>query len=184
MSEVFDGTVEVQDGGGNTTVLLDGGTGIVTAGSNGKDGEVSVRIAAGSDTIQLNASAGLVRAGGGGTDGVVEVRNAADVTAVLVTGQSTGAAGVYIGDGTGNPAIDLLSIGRIAVRQVLDGEARAPIVLEATSTASITAGCEGSAGIVKIRNESEEDSIVLDGAEGNLTVQRNLGGSLRPLLAF
>ena len=48
MSEVFDGTVEVQDGGASTTVLLDGtqGDAHVGGGGQGRGGE---RIEGGSD---------------------------------------------------------------------------------------------------------------------------------------
>ena len=75
MSETFIGPVEVQNGSGVTTVLLD-------------------------------SNNGNVRAGGSGQDGSIVVRNAADFDAILITGETNGAAGLYLTDGAGNDVIE------------------------------------------------------------------------------
>src|SRR5690606_14005031 len=102
MSEIFDGTVEVQNGSSTTTVLLDGNAGLVTAGGNGQAGTIDVQSAATGGTIALLGDSGSIRAGGSGIDGAVEVRDAADGSRVLLTGTSAGGSGIYIGDGAGN----------------------------------------------------------------------------------
>jgi hypothetical protein len=59
MSETFDGTVDVQDGSGNTTVLLDGSRGTLIAGGGGQDGSVHVDDAAGVARILLGADGSI-----------------------------------------------------------------------------------------------------------------------------
>ena len=90
MSEIFAGTVEVQDGSGQTTLQLDGNAGNVTAGGNGHSGTVSMQNAGGSETVQLNGAEGILRAGGNGQDGALVVRNAANIDAIAITGDSAG----------------------------------------------------------------------------------------------
>jgi hypothetical protein len=60
MSEVFDGTVEVQDGTGNTTVLVDGNRGALYVGAGGQDGTIHVHDAAGTARIFLDAEGSIV----------------------------------------------------------------------------------------------------------------------------
>src|SRR5258706_11845456 len=144
MSETFDGTVEVQNGSGVTTVLLDS--------NNGK-----------------------VRAGGSGQDGSISVFNAADFETVLITGATDGAAGLYLSDKVGNAVIELLDLGRINVRQVIDGENRYLLQLDTGGTASVTVGAEDASGIVTVRNTANADVITLDGAEGDIVVHDESG---------
>ena len=170
MSEIFAGTVEVQDGSGQTTLQLDGNAGDFTAGGNGHSGTVSLQNAGGSETVQLNGAEGIVRAGGNGQDGTLVVRNAANIDAIAITGDSAGAAGVYLGDGAGNAVIELLDVGRINVRQLIDSENRYVLQLEAGSTASIAAGAEGRNGIVTVRDDTGADVIALEGRNAVVTV--------------
>ena len=60
MSEVFDGTVEVQDGAGTTTVLLDGNQGDTTVGGGGQDGTLHVLDAAGNLRVEIDGAGGGV----------------------------------------------------------------------------------------------------------------------------
>jgi hypothetical protein len=144
MSETFDGTVEVQNGSGLTTVLLD-------------------------------SNNGNVRAGGSGQDGSISVRSAVDFEAVLITGATNGAAGLYLSDKAGNAVIELLDLGRINVRQVIDGENRYLLQLDTGATASVTVGAEDASGIVTVRNAANADVIALDGAEGDIVVHDESG---------
>src|SRR3546814_12771614 len=105
MSEIFDGTVEVQNGGATTTVLLDGNAGLVTAGGNGQAGIIDVQSATTGGTVMLLGDSGSIRAGGSGVDGTLDVRDAADGSRVLLSGTSGGGSGVYVGDGSGNTEI-------------------------------------------------------------------------------
>jgi hypothetical protein len=59
MSETFDGTVDVQDGSGNTTILLDGSRGAFIAGGGGQDGSVHVGDTAGVARILLGADGSI-----------------------------------------------------------------------------------------------------------------------------
>ena len=170
MSEIFAGTVEVQDGSGQTTLQLDGNAGNVTAGGNGHSGTVSMQNAGGSETVQLNGAEGILRAGGNGQDGALVVRNAANIDAIAITGDSAGAAGVYLGDGAGNAVIELLDVGRINVRELIDGQNRYVLQLEAGSTASIAAGAEGRNGIVTVRDDTGADVIALEGRNAVIAV--------------
>ena len=70
------------------------------------------------ETVQLNGAEGIVRAGGNGQDGTLVVRNAANIDAIAITGDSAGAAGVYLGDGAGNAVIELLDVGDLVRKPV------------------------------------------------------------------
>jgi len=139
------------------------------------DGTVDDQDSGALTTIRLDGNFGTVRAGGGGKDGAITVRNAADFDAILITADSTGAAGLYLGDGAGNSVIELLDLGRINVRQVIDGENRFLLQLDTDATASITLGAEDASGIVTVRNTSNADVITLDGAEGDIVVHDESG---------
>jgi hypothetical protein len=128
MSETFDGTVDVQDGGALTTVHLDGNFGTVRAGGNGKDGSIVVR-------------------------------NAAEFDVVTISGAAAGGTGLYLSDGAGNSVIEMLDLGRINVRQVIDGENRYLLQLDTGGTASVTVGAEDASGIVTVRNTANADVI-------------------------
>ena len=55
MSEVFNGTVEVQNASDVTTAIIDGRDGTVTSGGNGTDGRVVVRDDAGRERMVMRA---------------------------------------------------------------------------------------------------------------------------------
>lgn len=169
MSEIFDGTVEVQDGSANTTVLLDGTAGGITAGGNGLAGSLDVQSATSGASILLSGDTGSVRAGGSGQDGSVSVLDAANGTRVLLTGTSVGGSGIYVGDGVGNTIVDLLQVGRVDVRRVSAGAAHEVLRFDA-GPASLIVGGETQSGSVAVHNDADEETILIDGAEAAIYV--------------
>jgi len=139
------------------------------------DGTVDVQDSGALTTVRLDGNFGTVRAGGGGKDGAIAVRNAADFDAVTITADSTGAAGLYLSDKAGNAVIELLDLGRINVRQVIDGENRYLLQIDTGATASVTVGAEDASGIITVRNTANADVITLDGAEGDIVVHDESG---------
>lgn len=156
MSEVFDGTVDVQDGAGTTTVQLDGTLGDATVGGGGQDGAVRVLDAAGNVRISLD-------------EGDVIVRDGAGTDVFHVNGSN---AAVYVG-GTGNE-------GDLIVR---DAQAREVIHANA-SNAGLYVGANGNEGDVIVRDGGGRETIHLDGGGSNITVRRVVGRTLRNVLLF
>jgi hypothetical protein len=137
MSEVFDGTVEVRDGGGNTTVVL-----------NGDLGQIVLLDGAGTGRIFLDAQGNIV------------TRDAAL-----------------------NPVIGLYATGEVVISRVL-GADNITVLRLLAAQASLSIGGRSSGGSLEIRNNDDAQAVVLDGAEGNLTVRRNVDGTLRDVLRF
>lgn len=174
MSEVFDGTVEVQDGGGNTTILLDGDNAAVTVGDNGQAGSINAYDAAGARTVHISGDSGAIFAGGG-LDGNITVKDAAGGARVGLSGFSGGGSGLYIGDGAGNNVIEAFSVGRLSIRQVVGGDNRYLFQVDTGSTATLELGAEERPGEIMVRDDSGVDALrfiggnaaLFVGAEGN-----------------
>jgi hypothetical protein len=139
------------------------------------DGTVDVQDSGALTTVHLDGNFGTVRAGGNGKDGSIVVRNAAEFDVVTITGATTSPTSVNISDGAGNSVIELLDLGRINVRQVIDGENRYLLQLDTGATASVTVGAEDASGVVTVRNTANADVIALDGAEGDIVVHDESG---------
>lgn len=182
MSEVFDGLVEVQDGGAVTTVQIDGDSGSITAGGNGQTGTIDVADAAGGNTIHLDGNAGVIRAGGAGGDGSVSARDPNDVTRVLVTAPASGAGGVYIQNNDQDVGVNILDVGRISVRQHFSAtDIRDLFEVDAGATATLTLGAEDRPGKATLRDDQGNDTIVLDADSRDFMV---LGDNGETLLQF
>jgi hypothetical protein len=148
MSEVFDGTVDVQDGNGNTTVLMDGTRGSLNVGGGGQDGSIHVDDAAGTGRIFL------------GADGSITSRDAA--------------AGTVFG---------LYGDGQIYIRRLLAADYIT--VFEFLSPqGSLSIGGESTSGSLTLRNTDGDEAAVIDGHEGDVTVSRDIDGTLRDVLTF
>ena len=148
MSEVFEGTVEVQDGSANTTVLLDGDRGALNVGGGGQDGSIHVDDAAGTARVML------------GADGSITSRDAAAGTVFGLYGDGQ----IYIRR--------LLAADYITVFQFLSPQG------------SLSIGGESTSGSLVLRNTDGDDAAVIDSHEGDVTVRRNIDGTLRDVLAF
>ena len=148
MSEVFDGTVEVQDGGGNTTVLMDGARGVLNVGGGGQDGEIQINDAAGVGRIFLDAEGNII------------TRDGAATAIVTLTGD-----------------------GQIYIRRML-GPDYFEVFRFLSPQASLALGGERTSGSLALRNSEGDDAVVLDGREGDLTVRRDVDGTLRDVMTF
>jgi hypothetical protein len=138
MSEVFDGTVDIQNSsGGNTTLSL-----------NGDLGQVVVFDAAGVGRVFLDA------------EGNVTSRDAA-----------------------GNTLLGLYGSGQIYIQRTLGG-ANITVFQFIAAQSSLVIGGESSGGSLKLRNSDGDDAVDLDGHEGDVTIRRNLDGTLRDVLTF
>ena len=148
MSEVFDGAVEVQDGTGNTTVLVDGNRGALYVGAGGQDGTIHVHDAAGTARIFLDAEGSIVS------------RDAAAASIVTLTGDGQ----IYIRR--------LLAADYITVLQFLPPQG------------SLAIGGESTSGSLALRNSDGDDAVVANGHDGDLTVRRDVNGTLRDVMTF
>jgi len=158
MSEIFDGTVEIQDGSGNTTVLADGNTGFLVVGGGGQDGDFHVHDAAGVSRVMI------------GSEGNISLRDASAVSLVTITGDGqifirrTLGADIY-------PVLEFLSPqaalsiggeitpGTINVR---NGDGDDAVVIEG-DRAALFVGAEGNEGDVIVRDNGGRNAIHLDG---------------------
>lgn len=181
MSEVFDGTVEVQDGSGNTTVVADGNTGDLRTGGGGQDGSLFVNDASGLARVMI------------GSEGSITTRDASAVAIVSIS--ASGQINIRRTLGTDFydvfgfiPSQGALSIGgeitpgRINVR---DGNGDDVVTVEGDG-AVLTVGAEGNEGdfivrdgggreAVKINGNTAAVFVGTDGAEGDVIVRDGHG---------
>jgi hypothetical protein len=181
MSEVFDGTVEVQDGSGNTTLLLDGSRGALYVGTGGQDGTIHVSDAAGVARILLDAEGNIVlRDAAAGSivtltgDGQIYVRRllAGDYVTVLqflppqgslaIGGGSTSGS-LVLRNGDGDDAVVLDGReGDLTMRRSVDGTLRDVLTFEGAS-AALRVGSEGNEGDLIVRDGAGRNALHLDG---------------------
>ena len=130
MSEVFSGTVDVQNSSGTTTIRLDGNSSDITVWRkvSGINREV----------MKFDASHGALYIGSEGNEGDLIVR-----------------------DGQG--------------RQVLHFD---------SNYAALYIGTVGNEGDVILRNTAGDDTVKIDGHEGDFVVWRKIGGTTREVLKF
>jgi hypothetical protein len=137
MSEVFDGTVEVQDGSGSTAVVL-----------NGDVRQIVLFDAAGVGRVFLDA------------EGNITTRDAAL-----------------------HPLIGLYATGEVVISRVL-GADDIRVLHFLAAQASLSIGGESSGGRLTVKNNDDEDAVVLDGTQGDVTVRRDVDGTLREVMTF
>lgn len=178
MSEVFDDLVEIQDGSGNTTVTIDGAAGSIKAGDNGESGTITAADAGGLTTVQLNGEFGSIRAGGGGQDGSVTVRDPDEIARVTIIGPTAGAGGIYMTNNDQDVGINLLDVGRIAVRQSINSVMQEVFQVDAGGTTTLTLGAETRPGKATLRDDQGNDTIVLDADERDLRILNEAGDTL------
>ena len=180
MSEIFDGTVDIQDGSGNTTVFLTGNDGQVFVGGAGQDGRVDVLDAAGVARIFLHA------------DGSFVSRDAAAVSIVTVTGdgqifiqRQLGAdyfpvfqflspqASLAIGgertsgsfkllNSDGQDTVELDGSGDLTIRQDIGGTLR-DVMKFVAGTANLHIGSEDNEGDLFVRDGEGRSAVHVDG---------------------
>jgi hypothetical protein len=79
--------------------------------------------------------------------------------------------------------IGLYSTGEVTVSRLL-GADNITVLRFLAAQASLSIGGESSSGTLNLRNNDGDDAVVLDGGEGDLTVRRNIDGTLRDALTF
>jgi hypothetical protein len=86
-------------------------------------------------------------------------------------------------DASAGTVFGLYGDGQIYIRRLLAADYIT--VFEFLSPqASLSIGGESSSGALNVRNNDGEDALVLDGGEGDLTVRRNVDGTLRDVMSF
>ena len=80
MAEVFQGTVDIQDGAGtNVVITLNGNTGNASLGGNGQAGDLIIRDAAGNERVRIEGASGDISVLGDAGTEVVRLTGAGDV---------------------------------------------------------------------------------------------------------
>jgi hypothetical protein len=181
MSEVFDGTVEVQDGSGNTTVLMDGARGMLNVGGGGQDGGIHINDAAGVGRIFLDAegnittrdaaAASIVTLTGDGQIYIrrmlgpdyFEVLRFLSPQASLALGGERTSGSLALRSSEGDDAVVLDGReGDLAVRHDADGTLRDVLTFEG-ATATLRIGSEDAAGDIVVRDSAGQDAVWVDG---------------------
>ena len=182
MSEVFNGTVEVQNASDVTTAIIDGRDGTVTSGGNGTDGRVVVRDDAGRERMVMRPAA-------------FEVHDAEERVAILASGLAArleiGTAGkegdFCIHDATGREAfhvdgrsatVHIGTVGNPGDVIVHDTMGRESVTIRGPE-ARLRLGAHDTAGDVVVRDADERDVIRMNGSSATVHIgAEGLAGSL------
>ncbi len=182
MSEVFDGTVEVQDAAASTTVVLDGATGDGTLGGNGQDGTLELLDAA--DNRRLTFEAG---------DNTISIRDATGNPllevqpdgAIVIQRVISGANRTVLALDPASPAIEVGADGAAGTIRAHDAANRQVLHFDAAS-AALYVGAQGNEGDIIVRDGGGRDVfhfnasaaalyVGADGNEGDIIVRDGRG---------
>lgn len=199
MPELFTGRIDIRDASSERVIELDGDTGGISAGGNGKRGQLLLFPEQGdltrldTRTIHVNGQVAKVHIGGNGVHGSLFVYPGAgdnenpDQASLRLIGQH---AAVYVGtsgyegdvivdDGDGREAIRIDG-GSAAVYigtqgnegdlVIRDQEQRDVLQLNGR-TATLSIGAEGNAGIVIVRGGGGFETLRLDGETGDIRLR-------------
>jgi hypothetical protein len=200
MSEIFQGLVEIQNGGGNTTIELKGGTGTVVVGNNA-NGRVYVKRSDGTTVVALNSdgtlSFGAAAADGGGTEATLRAHNSAGSTGAIIRGRGrveldsrpsdkyyiridaeTGQ--MYFQDKDGNKYLEMDSNGNLSLGGggqggdviVRDKDGKNRVHIDGDN-ARTWLGANGKAGEVYVRDANGKDTVAILGAHGRIWLGAN-----------
>ena len=211
MSEVFDGTVDVQDGAGTTTLQLDGTQGDATVGGGGQDGAVRILDAAGGVRIALDGTSNTLSIFAATGDPLVEIRQNGDIgifrnvggtnhevllldaaAAALRLGAEGNAGDVYVHDTADRLAV-WISGATATLRVGTEGKEGDIFVRDVEgreifhangSNAALYLGATGNEGDLVVRDSGGRETIHLDGGGSSITVRRQTGRLLRDVLHF
>lgn len=193
MSEVFDGTVEVQDSSGNGALLLNGDLRqivIFDAAGTGRiflDGEANIvtRDAALHPVIGLYATGEVIISRVLGADNITVLRFLAAQASLSIGGESSsGTVNLCNDDGDDAMVFDGRE-GDVTVRHNVDGTLRDVMTFEG-ATAALRIGSEGNGGDVFVRDSAGRNALRLEaeraavfigaaGNEGDLIVRDGEG---------
>jgi hypothetical protein len=192
MSEVFDGTVEIQDGSARTTVELDGNVGQIVVGGNGALGRIAVQDDAGQERARMSGSSGAYYISNGlgqdlieigGTSAAIVVRHALgtgifpevltfsqDNASLVVGGQDVSGTVTLRNRSNNEDAIVLDGDGaKVTVRRNLAGTLRDVLTFDGEK-AALYLGAQGSDGDVLVRDAEGRTALQLDGDTAALFV--------------
>ena len=175
MSEIFEGTVELQDGAGNTTILLES-----DSGGLGQGGNIHVRDAAGVARIMLDSEGSIVSRDASAVsiltisgDGQIFIRRTLGTNyysvfeflspqAKLSIGGELTPGTLNLRNGDGDDAVVLDANGDMTFRQNIGGTLRDVMTFNG-ATAALNVGCEDNEGDVIVKDGAGRDAIHLDG---------------------
>jgi hypothetical protein len=181
MSEIFDGTVEVQDGSDNTTVLADGNTGYLGVGGGGQDGAIHVDDAAGASRVMIGSSGNIILSSSSAVS-LVTISNDGQIYIQRTIGADTYPVLQFLSPQAALTIGGEITPGKISVR---NGDGDDAIVIEGDG-ATLFVGAEGNEGDVIVRDAGGRNAIHLDGntaavfvgaegAEGDVIVRDGAG---------
>lgn len=143
------------------------------------EGTVDVQDGGGNTTILLDGSGGALVVGGGGQDGSLHVDDAAGVARILLGADGS----ITSRDASAATVLGLYGDGQIYIRRLLAAD-YITVFQFLSPQASLSIGGESTGGSLHLRNSDGADATVLDGHEGDVTVRRNVDGTLRDVLTF
>jgi hypothetical protein len=172
MPEQFTGLVEIQTGGGATTITLDGDHAEVTAGDNGQHGLVSVRDDTGAERVRIDTR-GITVFDESGTAAIHLIGNSHRILIRNSSGEETG----RIDGGTGNLSLGgNNSDGDVLLRNN-DGDTR--IHFSAGGGAAVStsrAHINGGTGNLSLGGNDSDGDVLLRGNAGNTRIHLSAGG--------
>jgi hypothetical protein len=177
MSEVFDGTVEVQDSSGNGALLLNGDLRqivVFDAAGTGRiflDGEANIvtRDAALHPVIGLYATGEVIISRVLGADNITVLRFLAAQASLSIGGESSsGTVNLRNNDGDDAMVFDGRE-GDVTVRHNIGGTLRDVMTFEG-ATAALRIGSEDSGGEVFVRDSAGRDVLHLEGSRAAMFI--------------
>ncbi len=200
MSETFSGQVDVQDGGAQTTIRLDGNSGDVSIGGGGQGGEIRLKTSAGTQRLNLNGDPGTITfvkpagmatitldggtadisAGGGGEDGDLTLKSGVDDLRIRLDagGGAQTTERIYLnGAGAEIIAGGNVNAGTLRIKGA-GGEERIKLL---GASASASFGGTGEGGNISLIPSNDANSTIVLDADAKRIQLRN-GGENRMTL--
>ena len=184
MAEVFQGTVDIQDGAGtNVVITLNGNTGNASLGGNGQAGDLIIRDAAGNERVRIEGASGDISVLGDAGTEVVRLTGAGDVR----TGGNGVNGALTLQSTDGSDRIRLQGVNANAWLGgngadgdvVLFAEGGDNVTLEESTVhlgggaGDIRAGGNGVSGALTLQEEQGNDRIRLQGSSANVWLGGN-----------
>jgi hypothetical protein len=175
----FKGSVEIQDGEGSTTILLDGDTGDTSVGGGGQHGRVVVGTGAGGQRVILDGETGTVTIHAADGDPLVTLDG--QTGDIVVQRKVAGTTREVLRLDAGSAALTLGANGIGGDLVVRDGAGR-DVLTFAAANAALFLGADGNEGDLIVRDASNREVFHFDaqnavlrlgttGNEGDLIVR-------------
>lgn len=177
----FKGVVEIQDSDGDPTLILDGNLGDLAIGGNGQDGQFAITTGAGVTKFEVDGSTGTITIRAADGDPIVTIDGSEGD--LVINRKISGTNREVLRFDASDAALAIGGNGVEGDLTVRDGSGRDTLRFDGAS-AALHLGTTGNEGDLIIRNTAGQATFHLDGQTGNLYIRRDIGGTLRDVLAF